>query len=169
MQYEKLRRQGSFFGRFLDTVGDGTGNANANVDGSVTPQEFRVTVPIGYLLMIDELLVSVRDNGLFVASGYGGLPTLTNGIQMLYSAHAGAALVDRTPQRPVVCNGCWALYATDYQIRLSTASDTLHTTRHDFRTPLIIGQGGEYVARIRDDMTGLTQHYFRVHGMLIKL
>jgi len=102
MQYEKLRRQGSFFGRFLDTVGDGSGNANANVNGAVTPIDFKVVVPMGYLLMLDEMLVSVRDNGAFVTSGYGGLPALTNGVQVLYNEYAGAPLQNRTPQRSIV-------------------------------------------------------------------
>ena len=49
------------------------------------------------------------------------------------------------------------------------AADEIHSSIHVFGTPLIIGPGGYYAVRINDDLTGLAQHYFRVHGMRVTL
>lgn len=72
-------------------------------------------------------------------------------------------------QVPIDCNGCWAMLADRYDIRLEKAADELHTSRHEFKTPLAISPGGEYIIRIRDDLSGLLQHRFRVHGTIIDL
>ena len=167
--YAELQKSGRFFGRFLDTGGDATGLINANVDGSGTPIDFKVQAGPKQLILLHKLIVSVRDNAQFVAQGYGGLPYLDVGIQIFWKQDAAAPEVDRTDQREIHCNGCWALYADDYQVRISAANDVVHSSMHEFSTPLVIGPGGYYAIRINDNLSGLTQHYFRVHGMLIEL
>jgi len=167
--YAELKKQGVFFGRFLDVVGDGTGSINANVDGSGTPVDFKVVAGADELILLDKLIVSVRDGGPFTAQGYGALAYLDIGIQILWKQDASAPIIDRTAQREIHCNGCWALYADDYQVRIAKAADEIHSSVHVFGTPLIIGPGGFYSVRINDNLVGLTQHYFRVHGMRIQL
>lgn len=91
MMYSELRKHAEFFGRFMDLVGDGSGSINASVVGSLAaPIDFKIVVPEGKLLLIDVLLVSVRDGGPFVASGYGAISALTNGIQVVWKRYAGA-------------------------------------------------------------------------------
>lgn len=167
--YTELQKRGMFFGRFLDTVGDATGLINANVDGSGTPIDFKVQAGPAQLILLHKLIVSVRDDAQFVAQGYGGLPYLDMGVQILWKQDASAVEVDRTIQREIHCNGCWALYADDYQVRIAKANDEIHSSVHVFNTPLIIGPGGYYAVRINDNLSRLTQHYFRVHGVLIEL
>lgn len=167
--YEVLKSQGYFFGQFLDTVGDGTGNTNGIVNASAVAVDFKYIVPAGNILLIDELIVGVKDNGVFTAGGYGGRAVLVNGIQIWYKRDAAQALVNRTLQRPIICNGCWASYATDYQQRLTSASDSMHVSVHKFGTPLALNPGGEYIVKLRDDFSALTGHTFRLHGTLIPL
>jgi hypothetical protein len=93
------------------------------------------------------------------------LPSLVNGIQIWFRG-AGAPLVNRTPQKAIDCNGCWALLASRYEQRLTTTNDQAHSSVHWFHTPLTIHSGGEYLVRIRDDLTGLTMHSFRIHGAM---
>lgn len=143
------------------------GDFNANVLGTLeNPVDFKIVVPEGKILFIQELVVTVRDNGPFIAGGYGALSALTNGIKMLYRPSGAAELIDRTPQKAIDCNGCWALIASRYEQRLTTTNDQAHSSVHWFHTPLLIHAGGEYIARIRDDLTGLTAHAFRIHGAL---
>lgn len=32
--------------------------------------------------------------------------------------------------------------------------------------PIELNSGGEYIVRVNDDLSGLTQHTFRVHGTI---
>ena len=166
MSFEHYKLKSEYFARFLDTIGDGTGIFQANVNGSVTPVEFKVDVPVDKVLFIQELVVTVRDNGQFAAGGYGALPTLTNGIKIYYKPDAVTPPIDRTPQKAIDCNGCWAIIASRYEQRLTTTNDQAHSSIHWFHTPLEIRGGGWYKIIVRDDLTGLTAHTFRIHGAL---
>lgn len=164
MPYHNHRHKVEYFSRFLDTVGDGTGIFNANVNGSVTPVEFKLVVPDKTIIFIQELVVTVRDGGQFVSGGYGALPALTNGIKIYYKKRGGDSFIDRTPQKAIDCNGCWAIIASRYEQRLTAVNDQAHSSVHWFHTPLQMYPGGEYKIVIRDDLTGLTLHSFRIHG-----
>lgn len=68
--------------QFADTVGDGSGTTNMNVDGSITPVIFLVKPSVGEIYRIARIIVSVRDTGTIDSGGWGanGGSPLTNGL-----------------------------------------------------------------------------------------
>lgn len=57
------------------------GSTAMNVDGSVTPVNFSITPPAGQIYEINAIMLCYSDTGSG-PSDFGGVPTLTNGLQM---------------------------------------------------------------------------------------
>jgi hypothetical protein len=58
------------------------GNVNANVNGAVTPVVFHIAPPSGVQWDITLLTFTIIDNAVMASNTFGGLSSLTNGIQM---------------------------------------------------------------------------------------
>lgn len=169
MAFSTFAKKTTPFEVFLDQVGDATGNANANVSGSVgTPIDFKFVVPLKERWFVHALIVSVRDNAAFVANGYGAIAALTNGVQLLKKPSATTDEVNMTSQRSIICAGCWGLYTDDFFIKSAVTNDIMWGWTLHFPDPHEFTTGGSLIARIRDNLTGLTQHYFRVIGSKYK-
>lgn len=154
--------------RFADTVGDGTGSINANVDGSVTPVDFKVTIPAGKVGIVHRLIVTIRDSGSLDSGLYGNNITLVNGIDVIYKDPYGNETV-RSAQHPIKSNIDWAAYCYDVEIHPWGSGDQGMFARYTFTkdgAPLVLPAGSEYIIRINDDLTGLTAHHFRL-GMAV--
>lgn len=69
---------------YLDTVGDGSGNVNMNVDGSSTPVDFYlIPDPARGFLKVSELMFYIEDAGTVKqADLFGALAALSTGIQL---------------------------------------------------------------------------------------
>ena len=63
----------------LDTVGDGSGTTNMNVDGSVTAVTFKIEPAPGELYKIARVMIFVEDNGTFDSDKWGNGIVLANG------------------------------------------------------------------------------------------
>ena len=157
--------------RFVDSVGDGSGNINANVDGSVTPILFKCDPPVEGTFVFAELTVIIEGSGNFTTGSYGGGAALTNGLQLgLFDKDTGEPIVELTAPHRVRTNVDWALYA--YPVTLSSwGAGTSHITANwDARkaggagVALVAGTQAALGVKISDDLTGLGNHFFVLKG-----
>jgi hypothetical protein len=148
---------------FLDAVGNQTGSINMAVDGSVTPVEFKIKVPLGYAFQLEAVTAFLQDGGGFAANGYGGIGNLTNGTQIELRSATGAVLSSITAQLPIRSNADWIAYAYRINTFDFAAGESILSLAFNFTTngrPLYLGPGMEYVIIINDDLTALSTHYF---------
>lgn len=150
--------------RFADTVGDGSGSINANVDGSVTPVDFMVTAAEKEILVLHRLIVTIVDTAPMDSGAYGNNLTLTNGIK-IYCKTALGVETERTAQHAILTNAAWGAYCYDVQNINWGAGAEQVTCRYTFDNDgesLILNPGESYIIRIADDLTGLIGHHFRL-------
>ena len=69
----------------VDTVGDGSGNSNMAVDGSITPVVFKISPGEGETIKLARIMIYVEDSGAFDADKWGNGITLANGIDFKVS------------------------------------------------------------------------------------
>jgi hypothetical protein len=55
---------------------------DANVDGSSAAAKFEYRVPADQVLLLEELVLVVRDTGAWTGGGFGALAALTNGLKL---------------------------------------------------------------------------------------
>lgn len=85
--------------RFLDTVGNGSGNKNIAGNYAAAPQSFKMIVPAGLIYIISSFNVHISDSGNFTSGGFGAnaLP-LTNGFQINAKMNGNiGSLIDNMP------------------------------------------------------------------------
>jgi hypothetical protein len=155
--------------RYLDTNGDGTGTKNANVNGSVTPVVFKISPPSAGKIVLARLIVEVRDTGVFSAEKYGNLATLTNGMQVGFvDDSTGELVTDYTDGLPVKYNAGWGGLCYDVSLKTWGVGDEVLLVRWTFEragiSPILAPGGDAFGVRVRDDLTGLVEHYFHVQG-----
>jgi hypothetical protein len=128
--------------RQADTVGDGTGSINMNVNGSVTPVIFRIKPPPTEVYRFAWWMLTIEDTGSFDSSGWGnngGVP-LTNGIIFQKSVNGVTT----------------QLFNCEIKSHIDLASMAIDFNYHAF------GSGNEFVtARWKVTDTG---QYFRLDG-----
>lgn len=165
MQYphDSRRRYGQWASRFADTVGDGSGSIAANVNGSVTPVDLHYTSPAGAICLIDELIVFIQDGGTMSSIGYGGLAALTNGIQDGVTTPEGMFIP--SGDLSIKSIGDWASLAHSVSYNAFGGGDPTLTVKYRFvedGAPILVPPGHSFTVRIRDNLTGLSAHRFRI-------
>lgn len=163
-------RYGSLHSRFLDTVGDGTGSIDQNVNGSVTPVDFKILCPPGVTYEINQASVLIRDTGTLDTDKYGNGIALTNGFSIVTSRPTRAPVeINYTVQHPILTNGSWAAYTSDIKhFTFGSGSQILSITYH-FRQegrPIKLGEGEAFIFRVNDNLAGLNEHHVRA-GMTV--
>ena len=168
MAESKLSSIGSNVSRFLDTVGDGTGSVDGNVNGSVTPVVLKA-VASGGKLIVNRLIIHITDTGAFDASKYGNNITLTNGITVKHMR--GVEVVyDATCQIPVKANGDWSAHCYDVTSLSFGVGDDMLTVRWTFTKdglPIVLNDGDSFEVTINDDLTGLVDHHFKIGAIYV--
>ena len=164
------RKYGALHSRFLDENGDGTGNINMNVDGSVTPVDFKITCPEGSTYEINRLILEVQDVGTFDTNAYGNGIALTNGIRFLTDRPTRTPReIDYTAQHPIRTNVDWAAYMYDLElITFGSGNQVMHAryTLTKDGAPIRLGGGESIIIRIQDDLSGLEEQNVRA-GMTV--
>jgi hypothetical protein len=108
----------SFAPRFMDTVGDGSGSINLNVDGSVTPVIFRIAPAPGQILFLSRIIFFLEDAGSIDSGGFGNGAALTNGLDFRFRYDVGLPSEGSYPDPtffPIKKNIDWAAYCYDVQ------------------------------------------------------
>jgi hypothetical protein len=162
------------FVQLMDSVGDGSGVTNWNLDLLSTESIARVGVPSGSsavsTLRIARIIVSVVDTTGFQAEEYGNLGSeLTNtGIQMaLVDVDSARTVVDFFPMA-IRKNADYGRYAFDVDVKSWGAGDEMLVTRLTFTkfgAPLRLTGDRQLQVVMNDDMDGLKEHSFVVEGV----
>jgi len=158
--------QKQLFMRRMDETGDGTGNADMSVNGSITPVTFKIAPGAGEVIRLARTMMYIQDTGNFDATKWGNNITLTNGQK--FEMKVGAAVVD----------------ILGYNIKTlgdmaATAYDVVHFaigTGDEFAAGrLTFTKMGQYLRldgdnndelrfTINDDQSGLTSQYIMAQG-----
>jgi hypothetical protein len=155
----------------MDTVGDGTGSIDGNIDGSVTPQILRIKASVD-ILYVERIIIFWQDTQP-AATKYGGIAQLANGVQLLYKRFVGdpeeTTLIDLTAGSPIIDNSHWKALCHDEIFQSYGTGDDAATYRYTFSkdtggSPLVLTAANkeELQIVINDDLTGLTEHHFRI-------
>lgn len=167
--FDYLRVKGKWASRFLDTVGDGSGSIEADIDGETVPTVFKYSVPEGKILLVDRLVVWIRDFGAFDAEKYGNGLTLSAGIIGGSVDNKTNVFTPRTTQLPVKSNSDWPAYAFDFTYIPIGTGDNVAVAQYVYENdgaPLVFYGGTGYGIKIADNLSGLTGHRFRIGCVL---
>ncbi|MBW2647249.1 MAG: hypothetical protein JRE23_13960 [Deltaproteobacteria bacterium] len=161
---------GSWISRFLDDVGDSTGevNMNGNYTGPNTG-DFKFTVPENSILYVYNLIITIEDQGSLDAGSYGNGVALTNGLQFGVLRRSGE-LEATTLQVPIKTNASWASYAHDLQVHDFGSGNNTLTVHYNFERegiPIKIKSGQALVLRLSDDFSALKGHLCKFGGVLV--
>lgn len=137
------------------------GPRQLNVLGTLgAPANFRVGPPPGKKWAVTSVVTAISDNGPFSQDGFGAMPALTNGVQLMFYSTAGGYVdlysgfaVKRNfefiglPGRTTMST--WNGGSQTMEVRFDIYADTGQAIVLD-------GDRGEAIAiRIRDDLTSL--------------
>lgn len=151
----------------LQYLREAGGSRDANVDGSSTPVEFSYTAD-DTRMWIYRLMVSVKDAGSFDADLYGNGEILANGID-LEVVTAGGETHDLLDGEPIKANADWGICHDVRYFDIGPAADNYLLVRWTFARagrPLRLGLGDKLLARVNDDLTGLTGQWFHAQGIV---
>jgi hypothetical protein len=167
--FDKQLQYGVWNTVFFDTVGDGSGDTDQAIDGSVTPVEFKITAPEKEHHFIHQLTGLLSDSGSFDSGGYGnnGGHPLTNGIKFIYTDIFGIEH-EWTEQYAIKTNVDYGVYCYDITYHSFGSGDTSLLWRYDMSrdgAPFWLAPGTSIVIRISDDLTFLTKQITRA-GMI---
>jgi len=154
--------------RYLDTVGDGTGNKFATGNYSGNPTEFKIVPLPNQIFRLRQALILIQPVGTLAQ--YGDSPALANGIKAEVRDGTGM-VVDLLDGIPITDNVQWVFLADAALVNFKGAINAITGLFNTFnRTgrPLTLDGGlGHYLAfTLRDDFTGLTHHRFFVTGSI---
>ena len=170
MAYETtVHRLGVLNLQFLDRVGNGGTDIDMNVDGSATPQVFKLKCPAGFTIQLCSISVFMRDQSRFTANTYGKLSALTNGIKLEYLR--GTTLFDVTSQLPIKSNSDWLAYAfNSSNVDFGGGQEILALEYNlgDHGRSVKLSPGDEFRAIVRDDLTGLSSHYIKTSFVIAR-
>jgi len=155
--------------RLLDTNGDGTGTKNANVDGSSTPQLFKIGSEEGRNLNLARMVVSIRDTGTFTASDYGAAAALTNGIQVGIFDSNGDIVDDFLDGLNIKENSQWGRACYDVDLKTWGNGPSMLLVRWTFTRAggfvyIPEGSTNTFGIKVQDNLTVLEEHYFFIEG-----
>lgn len=161
------RARAPFF-RFADTVGDGTGIKNLNINAT-GGQLCKLTAQLGEKLSVARLIVLIEDAPNMSADEYGNLGApLTNGISIYKTDEEGTKVHEITdPDTPIVSNMTWSMYNYDVTSLAFGAGNDAVKVRWTFLKagfPIELFPEQSLVVDLADDFTGLARHYFQFQG-----
>jgi hypothetical protein len=152
----------------FDTVGDGSGITNMNVDGSGTTQNFFIKPNAGEIIRISRVLLSIRDTGTFDSGGWGnnGGTPLTNGLKMYVSYSGGA---DAQINGAVKSHYELASVMYDFTHFSFGSGDEFAVSRFSFDKfgdhVRLIGDNNDYIKiTVEDNLTGLVDQRVKGEG-----
>lgn len=164
--------QKTHIARFLDLNGDGSGAKDATADYSAASAIFSIQPSAGVSYRITRLMISIGDGNGFNASGYGAGNALTTGIQVRVQNDSGT-LVDLTDGILVKSNAGWGEHCYDIahnEFGQGAANEIVNvrwTFAKSGQQLRLVGSNNERLEVVlKDDLTGLIHHHFKVNGYI---
>ncbi len=150
--------------RFLDTVGDGTGDKQFTGNYSSSLTKALIKPNNNGILYVNRLIVFIADSGSVDAGYYGNSITLSNGIEIKYEKQDGTLIKDITDGMPIKTNADYARYGFQVSdISFGSGLNYIHAvlTFEKNGTALAIGNDEQLAIYLNDDFRALRQHTFR--------
>ena len=150
--------------RFLDTVGDGTGNKQFTGDYSSNPVKAIIKPINDSILYINRLIIFIADSGSVDAGYYGNSISLNNGIFIKHEKQDGTLIKDITDGMPIKTNADYARYGFQVSdISFGSGLNYIHAvlTFEKNGTPLTLQPDEQLSIYLNDDFSPLKQHTFR--------
>lgn len=155
--------------RFLDTVGDGSGNKDASVDGSSTAVRFKYVPEKGERAVINRMIIHYGDTANWSADEFGNLgAALTNGllIQVL-NQNTDNVVVDLLDGIPVKTNSHWSRVCYDVELDSFGSGLDFLKARWTFSKsgrPVALSDENYASVTVQDNLTGLDELTFMLQG-----
>ena len=145
---------------------------NVNGNYSLESALFFIKALPGFWLIINMLVITIRDIGKFSSDKYGYDITLVNGINFVNGAKSRPEF-NITEGLPIRKNSDWGIYTpnppylSNYGTGLVEEVLTIPWSFTESGRPVILdGDVEEYIGmRLHDNFSGLTGHYFHIQGM----
>jgi hypothetical protein len=159
----------TIFVRYVDTIGDGSGDKQAIGDYSGTSETvFKFAPGAGQVARVHRLMLQVEDVGTFDSAKYGNGITLANGISIA-THDSTSELIDLTDGLPIKTNADWGRICYDVSVLTFGQGNEHLIARWTFSkagAPLRLdGDLGQYLGiTLSDDFSGLVAHTFCLQG-----
>lgn len=160
--------------RYLDTVGDGSGDTSGVGDFASAPRTLLIKPASHQIFELHRMMVKVTDSGILNADKYGTDIVLTNGIHIHHDSDMDGRIVDFTDLYPVKTNADWSslcydVLPIDYGVGNGDRYLSVRWTLAKAGAPtILIGARGDYFAiNLSDSFLGLVSHTFVVQGLKI--
>lgn len=146
-------------------------NLEMNVNGSITPVEYKYTVPAGKFFYWTRTVFHVKDSGS-KPNDFGGIGGgLTNGLLMSVRDSGDAELVDLLDTLPIKTNSDHAhLASVDVDIKDAQGgaddSFVVRWTLEKAGAAMVLQPAEYFMVTVRDDLQALTSFLISVHGLL---
>ena len=147
----------------VDIADDGTGTHTVLI-----PSICKITPPSNKIYNITRLLIVIRDNSNITAANYGGVSTLSNGVQVR-CMRGNTVLANLTNSHPITGNVEWGTFAFDVEDHTFGSGDNFTLVRWSFfksGNPLVLDglRGDSLEVWINDDLSSMTGHTFVIQG-----
>lgn len=160
------------FYQYMDTNGDGTGNINMAVDGSVDSVIYLIKPDSGRIIYIARIISNIRDSGTFDAGGWGnnGGSPLAVGLELIWKTNG---IYISLTENYIKSHYDLATISYDISHNSWGQGDEFVTSRFTFTKagqyiPLNGTNGDEFILIIRDDLSYLIDQRISVQGYYFK-
>ena len=162
--------------RYLDTIGDGTGNKSAidnYSDGGLGETAFFIQPPPGQVYRLSRMIIFIEDEPTFDSGGYGSgnfQNPLPIGIKVQVRDDGGI-ISDLTDGRPIKTNAQWAKVCFDAAYSEYGGGQDSLAIRWTFTRAgdyiRLVGSNNERLqVLMNDNVSYLTEHTFLVQGYI---
>lgn len=150
---------GNSVSKFLENVG----SSDMNVDGSSTPVEFIAVPNTGKIFYVHSITIVIEDNAMNF-NKYGGLATLTNGVDFKIKQNGLAEVTSANIKR----NADYYTFVNELIFESSTTDilvGKILIKQNNGTTIKLTDSNSEYIkAVINDDLSGLNIHFVLIRG-----
>ena len=171
-RHTRLRRRVTLASRFMDSVGDGSGSVDMNVNGSVTPQMFFIYPRPGHMIFMSRMEPHFTDQGTIDSGGFGNGAALTNGLMFGDYNMVTNTFNPATAQKPIKKNVDFSAYSYDVTVNAWGTGDQSLTNRYTFNedgSHWNIPDGWAFAAMVQDDLTVLNEFVLHIGCTEVKL
>ncbi len=143
--------------QFFDTVGDGTGSIDMNVNGSIIPQVFRIKPDPDRDIIINRIVLFISDSQIQLKR-FGFEPELTNGFEVdLVQAGEVTDVIPFATTNMNLIQFAGGNFGQFDNIDAANNDALLVTFDLGVDVRIVAGTLDELQARVNDDLTGLVE------------
>lgn len=146
----------------ITTLLDGA-SKDMNVNGSVTPVDFKYTCPSAKKIYVERLTMFLADATAFTQTNFGDVAgPLTNGVDLIVGGNTIYNMKDNVDLDLLACSfEGHAIFEKD-----TTAGSMRLSFPTCLGAPILLTAGEEFIIRVNDDLTTLTHFHAVIAGLL---